>query len=301
MQNLPSLRQLQYLIAVADTGSFSEAANICHVTQSTLSAGIAALEGLAGHRLIDRSGRTSTLTASGADMLERARGIVAEAGDMMARLHTLSAPLSGPLRLGIIPTVAPYLLPRILPALQTGFPQLELQIKEDLSDRLVEALRAGQLDVLLMAFPFVTEGMAQEPLFTEDFVIAAPAGKWKGPNPANMNDLNIDGLLLLEEGHCLRDHALAACKLQPRRQRQAFNASSLPTLIQMVGHGYGFTLLPEMGAQKENLPETIEIVPFAAPAPRREIGLVWRKNNARARDYRMLADHIKECWRGALT
>lgn len=292
--HLPSLKQLQYLTALADHGSFSEAAAQCHVTQSTLSAGIASLENLLGQKLVDRSQRASTLTPLGLETVERARKILSDSRDLVTRVRALDMPLSGPLRLGIIPTIAPYLLPQILPGLQSGFPQLELHMHEDMSARLVESLRQGQLDMIVLALPYDTDGMVQEKLFSEQFMLAAPKGQWAGHDPARLDDLDGEALLLLEDGHCLRDHALAACNLKPRRQRQAFNASSLPTLIQMVSHGYGLTLLPEMAVRWSDLPRSIEIIPFAKPCPTRDIGLAWRRNHPRHDDFIRLAHYIRE-------
>lgn len=294
MQTLPSIKQLQYLIALQEHASFSEAAAASNVTQSTLSAAIAALEDLLGQRLADRSQRQISLTPLGLEVAEESRAIVARANALLSRAQSLQAPLSGPLRLGVIPTIAPFLLPDLLPALDQAYPLLELQLREDLSERLVEHLRTGAIDVALIAFPYDTPGMEQEELFQEPFVIACARGQWRGDNPARLGDLESEKLLLLEEGHCLRDHALTACKMQGRRDRSPFSATSLATLIQMVGHGYGVTLLPEMTAQAQAMPKTIEIVPFAAPAPARSIGIVWRRGNPQARDFALLGRLIRD-------
>jgi LysR family hydrogen peroxide-inducible transcriptional activator len=287
MQTLPSMKQLQYLLALQDHGSFSEAAAACNVTQSTLSGGIATLEDLLRQKLADRSQRRITLTPLGLEIAEKARGIVGSAGDLVARARSLDEPLTGPLRLGIIPTIAPYLLPRILPGLQSRFPKLELQLHEDLSQRLVEQARAGRLDVILLAFPFETPGMDQLTLFEEKFVLARLRGSRRTRKALSIGDLEGETLLLLDEGHCLRDHALAACKLTAPRERRTFSATSLPTLIQMVGHGYGVTLLPEMAADS-TLSDKIEIVPFSNPAPTRRIGLAWRQGQAHHADFKLL-------------
>jgi LysR family hydrogen peroxide-inducible transcriptional activator len=291
MTPLPTLKQLQYLTALADHGSFSEAANASNVTQSTLSAGIATLEDCLGQTLVDRSQRQVALTPLGLEIMGKARVILSDAAALVARARSLNEPLTGPLRLGIIPTIAPYLLPRILPGLRAQFPKLELQLREDLSHRLVDAVRLGQLDLILLAFPFDTPGMDQVTLYEEPFVLACPKGGWTGHNPARTSDLANHALLLLEEGHCLRDHALAACNLQPRRERQTFSATSLSTLIQMVGHGYGMTLLPEMAA--DTVPDTMEIIPFTIPAPMRQIGLAWRKNSQKTKDFEILGKTIR--------
>lgn len=286
--NLPSLRQLQYLAALADHRSFSRAAETCHVTQSTLSAGIAALESLLGQPLVDRAQKRTTLTAFGEETLERARDLIAGASAIVERAQHMNAPMSGPLRMGIIPTIAPYMLPRILPGLQKKFPALELQLHEDLSARIVESLQRGALDLILLAFPFDTPGMEQYELFSEPFFLACPKGLWKKAPPVRNEDLRTESLILLEEGHCLRDHALAACKLQPAQQRRTFSATSLPTLIQMVRHGYGITLLPEMAVKHGHLPEDVEFFSFRRPSPQRKIGLAWRQDHTRGEEFRIL-------------
>lgn len=290
---LPSIKHLQYFVALAEQGSFSRAAVACNVTQSTLSAGIAALEALLGQQLADRTQRDVLLTPFGAELLDKARGIVGDAAAIVERARHLKAPLSGPLRLGIIPTIAPYMLPRLLPAMQKKFPALELQLHEDLSARLVEGHKKGELDLILLAFPYDTPGMTQIKLFDEDFFLACPKGRWKAPPPVSTEDLKTDNLILLEEGHCLRDHALAACKLQPIRQRRTFSATSLPTLIQMVQHGYGITLLPEMAVKHGHLPANIEIFSFKKPVPQRRIGLAWREKTPRHDEYLALAACIR--------
>ncbi|MBC7326157.1 MAG: hydrogen peroxide-inducible genes activator, partial [Moorella sp. (in: Bacteria)] len=225
--------------------------------------------------------------------LEDARAIIARAADITARARALGQPLSGPLRMGIIPTIAPYLLPEILPRLQQQFPALELQLTEDLSNRITDQLRAGSLDLILLAFPYDTPGMTQIPLFAEPFYLACPKGTWKGRVPVTMEDLQDHELLLLEEGHCLRDHALAACRFQAKAGRETFNATSLPTLIQFVQHGYGMTLLPEMAVQPGTAPESLDILPFRAPPPVRQIGMAWRKNHPQEQEFSMLAEAIK--------
>lgn len=289
MSALPSVKQLQYLVSLAETGSFSRAAAACHVTQSTLSAGIAALEDLLGQALADRGQRTVRLTPLGREVVGRARVILGEAAQIVERARSLGQPLTGPLRMGVIPTIAPYFLPRLLPLLQADFPVLELQLHEDMTARLVTELQAGTLDVLLIAFPYKAAGMAHEILFAEDFMLACPRGMWAAPPPVKTDQLKGRDLLLLEDGHCLRDHALAACRLQPVTEKKAFSATSLPTLIQMVGHGYGMTILPAMAVDSVKGQENIDIFPFRAPVPQREIGLAWRAGSPRAAEFRLLA------------
>lgn len=294
MEHLPTIRQLQYLSALAEHRSFSKAAERCHVTQSTLSAGIKDLETLLRQALVDRSRRQVTLTAFGKNVLDEARIILTHAGEISARARAVGQPLTGKLRLGIIPTIAPYLLPRILPELQNRFPALELQLTEDLSDRIFAQLRAGALDLILLAFPYETPGLTQTLLFEEPFYLACPKGSWQGKMPVAMNDLQGKELLLLEEGHCLRDHALAACRFRARAERETFNATSLPTLIQFVQHGYGMTILPEMAVREGAVPDNIEIIPFRAPVPRRRVGMAWRKGHPQEKEFALLAKTIRE-------
>lgn len=283
MSYMPTLKQLQYLIALADHKTFSAAAHHCHITQPTLSAGIAALENLLGQELVDRShNKTVVFTPMGQEILLRARKVIEDAESIVDRAKYVSEPLSGPLRFGIIPTIAPYILPQCLPALSKKYPKLELQIHEDLSHRLAEDLQAGNLDLLLMAFPYDMPATETKILFQEAFVLACPHDGWTKTTPVQIKDLEDEPLLLLKEGHCLRDHALAACNLQQSSKERTFNATSLATLIQMVQHGYGMTLLPQMSIAAEAVPDNIDILEFAAPPPTRDIGIAWRKGNPRA-------------------
>lgn len=288
----PTIKQLQYLIALKQEGSFSKAAEICNVTQSTLSAGIKELETILGHILVDRSQRQVFLTPLGEDVLGFAGKIQQDLDHLLAHIKTREEPLNAPLHLGVIPTIAPYMLPRILPALHTNFPNLEIRLFEDLTERLLEQLYQRKLDLVLMAFPFASDGIDMHPLFEEPFVIAAPSADTLPQAPVSFDYLDNKSILLLEDGHCLRDHALQACKLQKTPQKKTFSATSLPTLIQMVNHGYGLTLLPEMAAATGSLPDNIRILHFRDPAPTRQIGLAWRKGDGRSRDYKLLGDFI---------
>ncbi len=289
----PSLRQLSYLIAIHEHGSFLAAADECAVTQSTLSAGIKELENILGQTLIIRNRKQAHPTPFGLEVIEQAQQILNDTDHIIARSKLLNEPLSGPLRLGIIPTIAPYMLPDILPTLTRKFPKLELQLHEDMTDRLLESLKKSQIDIALLAFPYDTPGMDQHILFEEKFYAAA--GKNAGPSTdrINIKDLKPDELLLLEDGHCLRDHALSACDIQLPASRKTFSATSLPTLIQMVKAGFGMTLLPEMACQPGIIPNGIRLLPFTDKhPPTRQIGLCWRKNDPRRRDYDILAKSL---------
>lgn len=290
----PSLRQLSYLTALEEESSFNAAADKCAVTQSTLSAGIKELENVMGQTLVVRGRKNITLTPFGAEVAEQARQILKDADHIVARARMLREPLSGPLRLGIIPTIAPYMLPAMLPALNRQFPKLELQLHEDLTDRLLEKLERGEIDLALMAFPYDTPHCTQKILFAEDFLVAMPESLATDAKAIDMKDLEPEKLLLLEDGHCLRDHALSACDIQLPRQRKTFSATSLQTLIEMVRAGMGMTLLPAMAADGTVLGRGIRLLPFKGKnPPRRQIGLCWKSGDARGKEFTLLASTIK--------
>ena len=290
----PSIRQLSYLIAIEDHGSFVKAAEECGITQSTLSAGIKELENILGQQLIIRGRKRANLTPFGIEVADQARQIIDETDQIVSRSKLLSEPMSGPLRLGIIPTIAPYMLPDILPKINERFSRLELQLHEDITDRLLDKVRKGQIDVILMAFPYETHDLTQCILFEEKFYAAASAKSESLADSINIHDLEPETLLLLEDGHCLRDHALSACDIQLPRQRKTFSATSLPTLIQMVRAGFGITLLPAMACLPSVLPQDIRLIPFKdKKPPTRQIGLAWKSGDPRRRDYDLLAECIK--------
>lgn len=288
----PTLRQLQYFLAVADHLSFHKAAESCHVTQPTLSEGLKGLEDLLGTKLFERTKRSVALSPAGTELLLPARDIVARAEDFVLIARARKEPFTGKLTLGVIPTIAPYLLPALLPALQKNFPQLELQLKEDVTAQLLAGLEQRAIDAVLMAFPFDTPGIRQMKLWSEPFVIAMPGDKALMETHATLNDLSKHNIMLLEDGHCLRDHALAACRLQPSGQRKTFGATSLTTLIQMVQHGYGATLLPAMAIDPKTMPRGVTIQRFSNPQPSRQIGLAWRQGNPREKEFRQLGEMI---------
>ncbi len=291
--NVPSLKQMRYLVTLRDHKSFSKAAETCFVTQSTLSAGIKELEILLGHKVVMRGRKNITLTPFGLEMAAEAELILERTQKMTERAKQLSAPMSGVIRLGVIPTIAPYILPDILPRIRKQFPRLELQLHEDLSGRLVEKAAQGLLDLLLMAFPYDTPGMSQMPLFEEPFLLACAKGQAPDVRKIEISDLEPDTLLLLEDGHCLRDHALEACGLQTIQKKREFSATSLTTLLQMVASGYGMTLLPDMAATQKLVPKGVITIPFANPPPTRQIGLAWRRGSARQKDFEALGDIIR--------
>jgi LysR family hydrogen peroxide-inducible transcriptional activator len=276
--NLPTLRQLQYFIALSEYKSFGRAATACNITQSTLSAGIKELETIMGVALIDRSTRRFALTPFGRETLKDATRLIDGAESMMQKAQMQTDPFSGTLRLGAIPTIAPYAIPEILPVLQKAHPNLKVEIFEDVSARIVEQIQHGQLDMILLAFPYDIGTLDSCILKKEAFVVACPKGYFK-KKTLTLRDLQEENVLLLENGHCLRDHALEACSLAPQEGRKTFGATSLPTLIEMVRHGYGITLLPEMAAKSVSGYKDMDILPFSSPKPTREIGLAWRRGS----------------------
>lgn len=292
---LPSLRQIQYFLAVYDTKSFSTAAKQCHVTQSTLSAGLAELEDIIGQRLFDRGTRHVDPTATGREIEPVARAIIEQSTHLVHMASQRRAPLSSQLHMGVIPTIAPYLLPRFLPTLQHDYPNLKLSLREDITARQLQELERGNIDVILMALPYPSEKTEHMVLWKEPFYIARQSsGSSKKLAPFPVDHLKKETVLLLDDGHCLRDHIMAACRITPTTGREKnLGATSLQTLLQMVRHGYGITLVPAMAARDEYLDRGLTLQAFTSPAPTRQIALVWRKNDARVREFRVLGDFIK--------
>jgi LysR family transcriptional regulator, hydrogen peroxide-inducible genes activator len=295
MMNLPSLRHLRHLTAVEDHRHFGRAANACHVTQSTLSASIKELETRLETALVDRSKRRVVLTPIGVETAERARRIINEAEQLVQATRASREPLTGTLRLGTIPTIGPFLLPRILPGLREAYGNLKLYLVEDLTDRLIEALHRGHLDVVLLALPYDC-GAAVETLilFEDPFVVGLPRqhplAKGSRIDPKRLWH---EDLLLLKDGHCLRDHALEACHLADRRVTEGFEATSLPTLVQMVDNGLGTTLLPTLAIDAGLLNGTNVVTRRLLPNdPARKIGLIWRRGTGRRNEFRLLAKEI---------
>ncbi len=286
-----SFRQLEYFVAVAEWLSFRDAADACFVTQPGLSAQLKDLERLLGVQLFERSQRTVLLTPAGETLLPLARGILTASGEFVDLARSLTQPFSGTLRLGVIPTVAPYLLPKTLPTLRQRYPQLQVRLHEDLTHRLLELLSHGRLDLLLVALEANLGNVATLALATDPFVVAVPAqhrlAKRKRVTEA---DIAAEQVLLLDDGHCLRDQALAVCHTSGASEIGDFRASSLNTLVQMVAGGIGITLLPRLSLEVE-APQLSQIVilPFRKPEPSRTIGLVWRTTSPRAHEFQLLA------------
>ena len=294
--HLPTLRQLQYLIAVVELAHFGKAAERCCVTQSTLSAGIQELEGILGTTLLERNKRRVIVTPTGEQVAAKARQILTLAADLTATARPTATPLSGHLSLGVIPTIGPFLLPKVLPAIRARYPALELTLVEERSAQLVEQVESGKLDTAVLAFPYPLRTLERLLFWHENFVVALPTGHPLTNQPVIATEsLPADQLLLLQEGHCLTDHALAACRLEGLKAHAAFQGTSLYTLMQMVAGGQGITFLPEMAIGEELLRNReIHLIRLQEPGPHREIGLIWRSSYGHQADLRTLADEMRQ-------
>jgi LysR family hydrogen peroxide-inducible transcriptional activator len=294
MASLPTLRQMQYFAALAEHRSFSRAAEICRVSQSTLSAAIRGLEEAVEAELVDRSGRLVALTGAGEAVLARVRTILAEAEDL-ARIACCDAlPLTGRLRLGVIPSIAPFLLPRALPAIRTRYPDLRLYLREDLTRVIVEDLKDGRLDAVLMAFPYAVDGLEVADVGEDRFLFAAARGHPLAARATiRTRDIAGEPLLLLDDGHCLRDHVLATAGAD-RREGEDVRATSLTTLVQMADNRLGVTLLPRIAVDAGVTSGTdLVVLPVEDARAARRIGLAWRRRSSRADDFRLLADELR--------
>lgn len=294
MSAKPTLKQLKYLCAVAKTLHFGKAARACHVTQSTLSAGIHELEVILGVAVLERNNKQVLLTEVGKIIVQRAQNILIETDELMAVAAAAVEPLSRRIRMGVIPTIAPFMLPNLLASLRKEYPKLQLLIREDLSEHIVQLLQQGELDVILLALPYPMENITTRHLFHDPFLLAYPKGHpLSKTKPLKTSDLKGQDVLLLEDGHCLRDHALEACKLTDSQINQPYTATSLHTIVQMVANGIGSTLLPKMALDAGILSGThIVTKPFSEKHVWRSIGLAWRKSSPRAPEYELLADFI---------
>lgn len=279
-----NLRDLRYLVALADERHFGRAARRCHVSQPTLSAQIRKLEDSLGVALLERRPRHVALTPTGREVVDRARRVLQEADAIVELAGTARDPLSGELRVAFIPTVGPYLLPRVAPALRRKLPKLKLLLYEYQTGPLLERLRAGDIDLGVLALPVAPmDGLDSTVLYQEPFSLAVPGThRLAARRRVSVDDLRDETLLLLEDGHCLRDQALEVCSRAGVHEAQDYRATSLETLRQMVAAGHGVTLLPELAtAAPLDAARGVEIRPFGRPAPSRTIGAVWRRSTTR--------------------
>jgi len=291
----PTLRQLEYVVAISEHGSFGRAAEHCFVTQPALSAQIAQLEKILSVQLFER-GRKVRPTAAGETLIVQARKILGDVRELRETARGQGEPLVGRIRLGVIPTVSPYLLPVILPELRLRFPRLRLSLKEAMTRDLVASLHAGELDVLLLALDVEMGPVEEAEVLDDPFLLVVPPGHpLQDKTQLRQDDLEGSRVLLLADGHCLRSHAIEACHLRPNKDADDFSASSLGTLMRLVEGGMGVTLLPEISVGAEAHKDLgMKVLRFASPEPKRRIGLVWRRNGARKREYKLLAGTIRK-------
>ncbi len=292
---LPTLKQLQYLVALRNHGHFGRAAEACFVTQSTLSAGIRELENLLGTVLVERTKRVVRFTPLGSRIADKALRVLRESEELADLARAEGQPLTGELRLGVIPTIAPFLLPAMLPKLREQWPSLKMFLREEASQAACDALHRGQLDCVLLAMPYACGDVDAAMLFEDRLFVAFPRGE--APTGVAVDPASIDEnrLLLLEDGHCLKDHALAACNRPELRAEGAMMGTSLHTLVQMVDNGLGVTFVPAMAIEAGVLDGTrVEARPLSSRQGVRKIALVWRRSSPRVQEFRLLADTLRQ-------
>jgi LysR family hydrogen peroxide-inducible transcriptional activator len=291
--HLPTLKQLQYLVALRTHGHFGRAAGACFVTQSTLSAGIRELETLLGTILVERTRRVVRFTPLGLRIADKAEKVLRESEDLADMARAAGQPLTGDLRMGVIPTIAPFLLPTMLPRLRTQFPRLRLFLREETSQAACSALHRGQLDCVLLAMPFSCGDVDVVNLFEDALLVAYPAGEAPRVPSVGAGAIDEDRLLLLEDGHCLKDHVLAACNRPELRAGATMMGTSLHTLVQMVDNGLGVTFIPQMALDAGLLEGTrVTALPLKADHSARQIALAWRRSSPREDEFRLLSNAL---------
>jgi LysR family hydrogen peroxide-inducible transcriptional activator len=297
MVPLPSLQQLRFLCALADRCHFGRAAESCSVTQSTLSSGIKELEARLGRALFERGHRQVMLTPLGQEIATRARTLLADAEDLVGLARDARDPLSGPLRLGVIPTIGPYLMASLMPRLSDARPNLKLYVREDQTSVLLDKLANGGLDIVLVAGPYHLGDVETMAIAEDPIVVAMPSNHpLREHKVINREDLANQQLLLMEDGHCLRHHALLACRILNPLRNEVFQATSLRTLVQMVAANLGVTLIPQLAVEAE-LAATRDVVirPLAPDRPFRTLVLAWRRTSSRGVEFRMLGELVRKC------
>lgn len=293
---LPTLKQLQYLVALEDHGHFGRAADSCFVTQSTLSAGVRELETLIGVTLVERTRRVVRFTPLGNRIADKARRVLREAEELGDLARAAGRPLSGEMRMSVIPTIAPFMLPRILPRLRRDYPDLKLFLREEPSGTACEGLHHGRTDCVLLALPYACGEVSSQFLFEDRLFLAGLELEiGEASRAIKADDIDETRLLLLEDGHCLKDHALAACNRPELRAEATMLGTSLHTIVQMVDNGLGVTMLPEMALKAGILEHTgLTARPLDAANPARRIALVWRRASPREKDFHLLAEALAE-------
>jgi len=290
-----TVRQMRYFDALATTLHFRNAAELAHISQPALSAQIAEMEAITGAPLFERSQRKVIMTELGRELLPGIRTILKELNGLEETAAQSKGLLQTQLRLGIIPTVAPYIVPHLIPLLRERHPSFRLQLRESVTAKLLDELHAGEIDAIVAALPIIDDRLAHQKLFDDRFLIATSSNDQTIlSSPMTQDNAALDRLLLLEEGHCMRDQALAVCSLPSQRQLVKYGATSMATLLQMVSHGMGLTLIPEIAIHAEARNNNMRIVPFDGEQPKREIALFWRRQSKRRKDFQALADCIVE-------
>jgi len=298
MNHLPTTKQLRYFVALEQHEHFGKAADACFVSQPAFSVAIKELESVLNIQLVDRTNKNVTVTSLGRDIARQARVVLRNLEDLVDIAKGSQAPLSGQLSLGVIPTIAPFLLPKLLPALRKAYPELKLYLKEDLTERVYERLLEGELDLILIALPYDLRNVTEMPLFDDHFFLAFhQKSALVTPSHYSVRELPTDSVLLLEDGHCLRDHALSACNLKNADKVSNITATSLLTLVQMVDADLGVTYLPEMAVHSPLLKNTRIKTMAMEPGSYRQIGLVWRKASTRQDEFAMLGEFIRANYR----
>ncbi len=293
--HFPTIKQLQYLVALRQHGHFGRAAEACFVTQSTLSAGLREIENLLGVVLVERTRRVVRFTPLGEKIAAKALRVLREAEELTDMARAEGKPLHGELRLGVIPTIAPFLLPAMLPRLREQWPNLKLFLREETSQAACDALHRGQLDCVLLAMPYACGDVDKARLFNDRLFVAFPRGE--APPEANVEPGAIDEnrLLMLEDGHCLKDHALAACNRPELRAEATMMGTSLHTLVQMVDNGLGLTFVPGMAIEAGILEGTaVDARPLKSDHGFRSVALIWRRSSPREEEFRLLADTLRQ-------
>jgi len=292
--HLPTVKQLQYLVALRRFGHFGRAADACFVTQSTLSAGLRELETLLGITLVERTRRVVRFTALGEKIADKAIKVLRETEELAEMARAQGRPLHGDLRMGVIPTIAPFLLPTMLPQLRAQWPELKLYLREETSSAACEALHRGQLDCVLLALPFACGDVDRAMLFDDPLYVAYPCGEAPKAEDVAADEIDESRLLLLEDGHCLKDHALSACNRPDLRANAEMMGTSLHTLVQMVDNGLGVTFVPAMAIEAGILSGTGVVArPLRSENPYRRIALIWRRSSPRESEFQMLAATLR--------
>ncbi len=291
MNNL-TLRQLRYFDALAEHGHFGRAADVCAISQPALSVQIKELEESFGAPLLERTTRRVRLTSFGEDVLVRVREILRSVDELGDMARAAQSGLTGRLRLGVIPTIAPYLLPALLREVKATFPDMSLMVRETMTANLLAELHAGRIDTAIVALPISEPSFTEVPLWDEEFVLVRPDSEAAAPVPAP-DTLERERLLLLEEGHCFRDQALSFCSLPTARPHEGLDGSSLSTLVQMVGAGLGVTVIPEMAVPVDTPAAAVSVARFAGAQPARTIGMIWRKSSPLASQLQELSEVVR--------